>query len=216
MNISIEEISNAFKDEFKDADVLFTDHVYEKIENSDNLKLVIFINKLFEKNISVLYTKFIFVVDSEKKYLVNNSFSYLYDINCVYNQENFEDIEDFKNRIRKIYDDKKFGDNLKILSKFIESPSFLINEWLEDNDVTNISIVNVEYNPKIHIIPCKSLFFSFNLNINNTENVELIIKKENDNVFVLDFKIYDKTISVEKQNLSTLVETIGDTLKNNI
>jgi len=216
MKITIEEISNAFKDVFKEADVLSTDHVYEKIDNSDDLKLVIFINKLFEKDISVLYTKFIFVVDKEKINLINNSFSYLYDINCVFHQVNYENIDSFKKKIRKIYDEDVFGDNTKILSKFIETPAFLINEWLEDNNVNEFSIFNVEYNPKVHIMPCKSLFFSFDMNVSNITDVELIIKKEKDGLFVLEFKIYDETISIEKNNLTTLIETIGDTLKNNI
>lgn len=216
MKITIEEISKALKNVFSDAEILSTDNVYEKIENSENLKLVIFLNKLFDGDISILYTKLIFVVDKEKTYLAQNSFSYLYDINCEYHTREFEDIEEFKKKVSNIFDNKIFGDNTLVLSKFIESPAVLINTWFEDNKIDDISIFNVKYGPKVHIMPCKSLFFSFDININNTNNIELIIKKEKDGLFYLNFKIHDKTVTIERNNLSTLIETIGDTIKNNI
>ena len=44
----------------------------------------------------------------------------------------------------------------------------------------------------------------------------MTITKEKDNLFKFSFKIYDKFVNFEKDNLNTLIETIGDTLKNNI
>ena len=46
MIITIEDISNSIKEIFKDAEILSTDTVYEKIDDSENLKLVIFFNKI--------------------------------------------------------------------------------------------------------------------------------------------------------------------------
>lgn len=216
MNITIEEINNSIKDIFKEAEILSSNSVYEKIEGSDNLKLVIFFNKMFEEKSSVLYTKIIFIVNKEKTQLVENSFSYLYDINCIYQKMNFVDINDFEKKIRNIFDKKKFGRNLTILSEFVEKPAFLINNWFQKNDITEYSIFNVKYGPKMYIMPCKSLFFSFNINIDNTTDIEFIIRKEDKLKFSFSFKIYDKTITVEKNDLDDLIETIGNTLKNNL
>ena len=214
MEITIKEIEDSIKKIFADDKVLNTDSVYEHIEDSDNLKLVIFINKLFAEN-SVLYTKLIFVVDSCKKKLVNNSFLYLYDINCQYTSVDFSDTDDFEKKLKKIISKEKFGNNLKTLSKFIETPAFLINEWLKENNVDNINVSNVKYDPKMFVMPCKSLSFSFLITINNI-NIDFNIKKENNEIYVYTFGINDDIINIEKPNLKTLVATIGTALKNNI
>ena len=216
MNISIQEISEALKELFKNTQIQNTEHVYEKIDGSENLKLIVFINRMLENKINVFYTKVLFVVDKDKKYLINNGFSYLFDINCEYVNVDFEDIDDFKKKIKNVFTNQKFGNNIKILSEFIEKPSFLINDWLSKNKITNFSVYGLKYEPKIYIVPCKSLSFTFMLDINNTNEVELIIRKEKDGLFIYSFKMNNETVSVEKPNLSTLVETIGDVLKNNI
>jgi len=215
MEISIKEIESSIKKVFGDADVLNTDSVYEKIDDSSNLKLVLFINKLFEEKISVLYTKFIFIVNSSKTILINNSFLYLYDINCKYTNVEFSDVEDFEKKIGNIIKKEKFGNDLKILSKFIENPAFLINTWLKDNRVNEVNVLNVKYDPKMYIMPCKSLFFSFVINVNNMD-VVFNLSKEKNNTYVFSFQINDETINIEKPNLKTLVETIGATLKNKL
>jgi len=214
MEITIKEIESSIKNVFDKSEVLNTDSVYEKIDESNNLKLVIFINKLFEENISVLYTKVIFVVDGDKKKLVNNSFLYLYDINCQYTNVEFSDTDDFEKKLRQIIEKKNFGNNLKTLSKFIENPAFLINEWLKNNKTNEINVLSVKYDPKMYITPCKSLDFTFSINVNNID-VEFSIKKEKDGLFIYSFHINDETINKEKPNLKTLVETIGTVLKNN-
>ena len=63
--ITIEEINDAIKKVFKDEKIYDVSSVYEKIEDSDDLKLVIFLNKLYYKTTVLLYSKLIFVVDSE-------------------------------------------------------------------------------------------------------------------------------------------------------
>jgi hypothetical protein len=215
-NITIKEIEDNIKNILKESLILNFSSTYEKIDNSEDLKLVIFLNKIFQEDISLLYTKFIFYVDKNKIFLTKNSFLYLYDINCIYNTVNFNDIQDFNIKFKNIFQKDKFGDNIKILSKFIESPAFLINNWLKDNNITNVSVFDIIYNPKIHIIPCKSLFFSFNINLNNTVTIELTITKEENKLFIYSFKLYDKIVNIEKNDLNSLIQTIGDFIKNNV
>jgi len=215
MDITIKEIESSIKNIFSDSDVLNTESVYEKIDDSDNLKLVLFINKLFVGDVSILYTKLIFVVNSTKTKLINNSFLYLYDINCKYTNVDFSDTEDFEKRLKKIIDKKIFGNDLKILSEFIESPAIIIDEWLKKNHIKDINVSTVKYNPDMYIMPCKSLSFSFDIIVNNI-SVYFNISKEKNNIYNFNFKINDDVTNIEKPNLKTLIETIGTILKNNL
>jgi hypothetical protein len=215
MVITIEEVETTIKEIFGESDILNTTSIYEKIPNEpEKLKLVIFFNKIFGEQDAIIYTKLIFVTDIDKINILNNSFLYLFDINCQYNNVEFEDIDELAEKLKNIITNQKFGKDIKILSEFIEKPSFLVNEWLTKNKINNFSVNSIKYNPKNHIIPCKSLVFTFDINVNNTV-IELNISKIND-IFIYSFIINKKNITIEKRNMNTLIETIGDVLKNNI
>jgi len=85
--------------------------------------------------------------------------------------------------------------------------------WFSENGVRNISVYDVKLDEKYKIIPCKSLFFSFEINLNNQIDINLTLKKDGNTNYVFDFKIYDDTIKEERQNLSTMIQVIGETLK---
>ena len=87
--------------------------------------------------------------------------------------------------------------------------------FIKDNKINELNVSSVRYNPKMYIMPCKSLHFSFNININNIE-IDFTLKKENNQNYLFSFNINDDTINKEKPNLKTLVETIGTILKNNL
>ena len=217
--ISIRDIESSIKDSMNGSEIQFSDSVYE--EKDGKLRLIIFFNKLFTKTNVVLYTKLLFEVDKNKEYIEPNKndqnfFKYLYDINCQYNMKVFDDINDFKVQWKKIIDENNFGPNLKVLSEFIKQPSFVVNEWFDKNDVKNVSMTGFKYEPKMKIMPCKILSFHFVMNVNNSEEVELFIKKEGKNDFMMTFTIEGKKIDVEKSDLTGLVQTIGETLKDNI
>lgn len=214
MEITIKDIEKSIKKVLGNFDVLNTDSVYEHINGSDDLKLVIFINKLFGKSV-VLYTKLIFKVNSSKTKLVSESFLYLYDINCQYVNVDFSDTNDFEKKLRSIFEKNKFGSDLKILSDFIEKPAFLINEWFKENYINEISISNVKYEPKVYVMPCKSLFFPFIISANNID-IQFSIRKEHLSEYVLSFKINNETENIELTNLKNLIQNIGMTIKNKL
>jgi hypothetical protein len=216
--IAIRDIEAAIKEAMAGSEIQFSDSVYEK--KTDQLRLIIFFNKLFSAENVVLYTKLLFDVDEQKEYLEPNKtgqnfFKYLYDMNCQYKMKIIDDSNDFKTQWSKIIKENEFGTNIKILSEFIKQPSFLVNEWFNKSDIRNISLTGFKYEPKMKIMPCRILSFHFVLNVNNSEEVELFIKKENKNNFLLTFTINGKKVDVEKSDLSTLVQTIGETLKDN-
>ncbi len=203
---SIREILNLRKNQY--------DFIYEKIDKG--YRLVIDIRNLFYEKVNIIYTKFIFEVDNEKIYLLNDGsnghiFKYLFDINCNYNQLYFDGIYDFEKLLKGILLKNKFGNNLKKLSEFIRNPGSLINDWFSKNNINNLSVYNVKMEENYNIMPCKSLFFEFTINLNNQIDIKLIIEKDN-NEFIYRFKIYDKTTNVRKNNLNDLVETIGYTI----
>lgn len=214
--ISIRDIEIAIKEAMTGSEIQFSDSVYE--EKKGKLRLIIFFNKLFTETNVVLYTKLLFEVDKNKEYLVENNegqnfFKYLYDINCQYVMKIIDDINDFKTIWTKVINENNFGPNLKVLSEFIKKPSFVVNEWFNKNDIKDISMTGFKYEPKMKIMPCKILSFHFVLNVNNSEDVELFIKKEGKNDFIYSFNINGEKIDIEKSDLSTLVQTIGETLK---
>ena len=216
MTITIQDIEKSIKDIFNESTVQSVDSVYEKTQ--DGYRLVIDIKNLFYERTNIIYTKLLFNVDKEKVYLLPDKtdryqFKYLYDINCNYDLHYFDTLEELENKIKSIISKNKFGKNIKILSQFIKSPSSLINNWFSKNGVRNISVFNVNLDERYDIITCKSIFFHFTINLNNQMDISLIIKKEGKNNYIYTFKIYDKTINIDKPDLHTMIEVIGDTLK---
>lgn len=216
MEILISDLVNAINNSFDSTKVISVDSVYEKIDDSEDLKLVIFLNRVLYDDINIIYTKLIFIVDQDKYKLTKNYFTYLYDINCEYLRVDFDDLDDFKTKIQDIFKKNKFGENIKILSEFIKSPAVLVNEWLNENDVSDISVTGLKYEPKVNIIPCKSLFFSFVINLSNEQTIELEISKKKEDFYVFKFKILDEYETVEQKDLTNLVQTVSETLKNKI
>lgn len=216
MKITIEEISDSIKKIFDESKLTSIDTVYEKIENSDDLKLIVFFHNIFYDNTNIIYSKIIFITDKEKMYLSNNNFVYLYDINCEYKRVDFDDIKDFEIKIKRVFDKKMFGDNIKVLSDFMKNPTTLINKWLSDNNITDKSVFGFKYEPKITIMPCKSLFFNFVINLDDKFDINLVVLKENTNNYKLTFKVNDKEKEVEIDNLNIMVQEIGKFIKENI
>jgi hypothetical protein len=216
MEILISDLVNNIKESFDSTKVVSVDTVYEKIEDSNDLKLVVFMNSILYDDINIIYTKLIFIVSEDKYKITKNYFTYLYDINCEYVRLGFEDMEEFKSKLKNVFEKTKFGDNIKILSEFIKSPAVLVNEWLSENDVSDLSVTGFKYEPKIKIMPCKSLFFSFAINLSNEQSVDLEISKYRKTSYIFKFKILDNYETVEQENLNNLVQVVGDTLKNKI
>lgn len=220
MDIKISEIEQIFKDIF-DVDggvVNSVDTVYEKPEDGDFIKLIISIQGLSIQDISVIHTKFIFKVDTDKRNLIENSFIYLYDINCVYHKIEFSNVIDMKSKIENIIQSNNFGEDLQILSDFIEAPAMFLNYYMRRANITDYSVFDVEYEPKFKIQPCDKTTFDFKININNNYNIELSIYKvdrENEedlDTYKFQFKFMDEIQTVETDTLKNTHFFIGDNI----
>ena len=164
----IAEIEQAFKDIFEEEEGLVQsiDTVYEMSQDENFYKLVISIHGLSVEDTLIIHTKFIFKVDLEKRNLIDNSFIYLYDINCNYRKVDFNNIVDMRNKIEDIIESNDFGEDIQILSDFIEAPAMFLNYYMRRAKITDYSIFEVEYQPKFKTTPCDNTTFDFKMNIN--------------------------------------------------
>ena len=98
MEIKISEIEQGFKDifEVEEGVINTVESVYEMSLDEKFYKLVISIHGLSTQDTSIIHTKFIFKTDLDKRNIIDNSFIYLYDINCIYHKMEFTNVLDMK------------------------------------------------------------------------------------------------------------------------
>jgi len=220
MKIRIEEVEAAFKEVFNEEDDVVTsiDTVYEKSNDEEFLKLVICLHGLSTEDISIIHTKFIFKTDLQKRNIIENSFIYLFDINCVYHKIEFNSIIDMKKKIEDIIESNNFGEDLQILSDFIEAPAMFLNYYMKRAKITEYSVFEVEYEPKFKMVSCDKTTFDFKVNINNNYDVEVSIHKvdkdltkdPNDlDTYKMQFRFMDEMETVESDSLKNIHFLIG-------
>jgi hypothetical protein len=220
MNIKISEIEEIFKEVFDEENGVVTsvDTVYETPDEEDYLKLIISIHGLSVEDISIIHTKFIFKVDSEKRNIIDNSFIYLFDINCVYHKMEFTNVIELKQKIEDIIESNNFGQDMQILSDFIEAPAMFLNYYMKRSKITDYSIFDVEYDPKFKTVPCEEITFDFDINVNDNYQIDLSIsKKEQEedsdhDTYVFQFKFLDEYTTIENDTLTNIHFTIGSNI----
>jgi hypothetical protein len=218
MDIKISEIQELFKEIFEEEEGIASsvEIVYEMSPDEKFYKMVISIQGLETEDVSIIHTKYIFKVDLNKKNLIENSFIYLYDINCVYHKIEFENVLDVKKKIEDIIDSNDFGQDLQILSDFIEAPAMFLNYYMRRAKITDYSVFDVEYQPKFKTTPCDETTFDFKININNNYNMELSISKvdktseDEIDIYKYQFRFMDEIETFETDTLKNLHFFIGD------
>ena len=216
--IKISEIQEIFKTVFEEEEGVASsvETVYEISPDESYYKMVVSIHGLQTEDVSIIHTKFIFKLDLDKKRLVENSFIYLYDINCVYHKIEFTNIVDIREKIEDIIESNDFGQDLQILSDFIEAPAMFLNYYMRRAKITDYSIFEVEYQPKFKTQPCDKTTFDFKLNINNNYDMELSISKierteeEDVDVYKFQFRFMDDIETFETDSLKNVHFFIGD------
>jgi hypothetical protein len=218
MNIKISEIQEIFKDIFEEEDGLASsvETVYEISPDEDFYKMVISIQGLETEDVSIIHTKFIFKVDLDKRNLIESTFIYLYDINCVYHKIEFSNVVDLKEKVEDIIESNNFGQDLQILSDFIEAPAMFLNYYMRRAKITDYSVFEVDYQPKFKTQPCDETTFDFKININNNYDMELSISKvdkseeEELDTYRYQFRFMDEIETFETDTLKNMHFFIGD------
>lgn len=220
MKIRIAEIEQTFREVFEEEEGVVTsvETIYELSEDEDFYKLVISIHGLSVEDTSIIHTKFIFKTDLGKTHIIEDSFIYLYDINCVYHKIEFDNVTDIKSKVEDIIESKNFGEDIQILSDFIEAPAMFLNYYMRRAKITDYSIFDVEYEPKFKTTPCDKTTFDFDINVNNNYKMELSISKvdreneEETDVYKFHFKFMDKIETVESDTLKNIHFFIGSNI----
>ena len=213
----ISTIEQVFKEIFDEEKGLVksVESVYEKSEDGDYLKLVISIHNIKTDISTIIHTKFIFKTDLEKINILENSFVYLYDINCRYRKVDFNDEKTLKESIDDIISSTDFGKDIKILSDFIEAPSMFLNYYFKKSNITNYSVFDVQYEPKFKVQPCDKTTFDFKVNVNNSYDIEISISKIEDDEKI-SYKVYtkflDDYIIEEIDTLNNVQNIIGSSI----
>lgn len=220
MKIKISEIEQAIKEVFDEEEgvVKSVETVYELSEDEDFYKLVISIHGLSVEDSSIIHTKFIFKSDLEKRYIIEESFLYLYDINCVYHRIDFDNIIDMKQKIEDIIESRNFGEDLQILSDFIEAPAMFLNYYMRREKITDYSIFDVKYEPKFKTTPCDKTTFDFEVDVNNNYKMDVSVSKvdretdEEQDKYKFQFKFMDDIQTVESDTLRNIHFFIGSNI----
>lgn len=216
--IRIAEIEQTFKDIFEKEEGLVqsVDTVYELSNDEEFYKLVISIHGLSIEDTLIIHTKFIFKTDLEKRNLIDNSFIYLYDINCNYRKTDFRNIVDLKTKIEGIIQSNDFGEDIQILSDFIEAPAMFLNHYMRRAKITEYSIFDVIYEPKFKTAPCDAITFDFEIDINNNYKINVSIYKidrksdeEENDTYRYKFSFMDEVETIESDTLRNIHFTIG-------
>lgn len=217
----ISEIESIFREIFDEEGgvVRSVETVYESPEHGEFLKLVISIHGLSTDDTTIIHTKFIFKTDLEKRNIIEDSFIYLYDINCVYHKIEFKNIIDMKEKVEDIIESNDFGEDLQILSDFIEAPAMFLNYYMRRYKITDYSVFDVEYQPKFKTTPCDETTFDFKININNQYDMELSIQKidrgeDEDEVdtYKFQFRFMDEIETEETDTLQNVHFFIGSNI----
>lgn len=215
--IRIAEVEDIFKEIFTEEEgkVSSVETIYEKIDKSDEYKLIISIHNLSMGDTIIIHTKFIFKVDSNKQFLKDESFMYLYNINCVYHKVDFDNEIGLKEKIEDIIESNDFGKDIQILSDFVEAPAMFLNYYLKKNNITDYSIFDVKYDPKFKTTPCDQVTFDFDINVNNNYTIYLSIKKvdrkddEDHDTYKFHFTFLDDHVNAESESLKNIHFFIG-------
>ena len=216
----ISEVESIFRDIFSEDEgvVRSVDTVYETPEEGDFLKLVISIHGLITEDTTIIHTKFIFKTDLDKRDVIEDSFIYLYDINCVYHKIEFKNAVDMEEKIQDIILSNDFGEDIQILSDFIEAPAMFLNYYMRRYKITDYSIFDVEYQPKFKTTPCDKTTFDFKININNQYDVDLSIQKidrtedEEIDTYKFQFRFMDEIETQETDSLNNVHFFIGSNI----
>jgi len=219
--IRIAEIEQTFKDIFEEEEGLVqsVETTYEMSGDEEFYKLVISIHGLSVEDTLIIHTKFIFKTDLEKRNLIDNSFIYLFDINCNYHKVDFNNVVDMKNKIEDIIESNDFGEDIQILSDFIEAPAMFLNYYMRRAKITDYSIFDVKYEPKFKTTPCDKVTFDFEIDVNNNYKIDVSIYKidrnsdeEENDTYRYQFKFMDDVETVEADTIRNIHFTIGSNI----
>jgi len=209
----IENLDKTIKETFEEKLVTNVETVWELSKDEKFYKLVISLHGVDSEETIIVHTKFIFKFDLDKRETIENSFIYLYDINCQYKSIEFDD-NNLKDKLLDIFYSNKFGTDIRALSDFLSNPVEELNAELNRLDIDKFSVFEVKYNPKYKIVPCKLISFDFDININNIYTFKTTINKVDKQDYRVATQMKEFNEEDEIANLENIVDVISGQLLN--
>lgn len=207
MKIKWVDLQQTIKMIFEGAKVRTFKDVLEKDGNGWNW--ILNFEDLRTENALIVHTKMIFKLDESQEFLRVLNFLYLKDINCLYKIVKFTSLGDLEATIKEILNQDMFGKNLMAISEFLIEPEVSINKYFYENKKEGFSIFSFQYTPIKVIVPCQELEFNFVFNVNNTEDVEMKIKKIGKEKFNIIFSYSGDKWETQQEELNNLSEVVG-------
>ena len=118
--------------------------------------------------------------------------------------------------MKDIIDNRKFGRDIKILSDLSVTLASVVNKLLKKEDITSLSIYNITYIPIVDAVPCDSLTFRFDINIDDTRFIKMVVKKTDKEEFKITFNESDWFEDVNIGSLKAIPQTISEMIKNHV
>ena len=207
--MKFKEAQDTILDFFSESKVRKTKSVWEQVQGSDEWKWVMVLHNLSWGDAIILHTKFILKTNADKSELSTDQFGYLYDINCKYRYVSFSNKDDLTSKLKKIIFDNQFGPDITNLSQFMRNPAISLNDYFAKHNITDWTVFDLDYQPKITIVPCSVISFDFRFDINNLYTIDLNIKKEGKSKYVYTFKLDNKLETIESDDLSNIEGVIA-------
>lgn len=179
------ELQKVIKDYFKDAKVKKFKNSLSKDPNGYNW--VITFHELRTDSALICYTKFIFKLDKDKKYVRKTEFLYLRDLPNKYRIVKYNDLNDIKKILDDILTQNMFGEYTTEISEFLSEPERHINNYFSSKEIFEYSVFDFQYIPNEKD---KSFVMYFKMNINN--NIDVDVKLTISDKIDLTFKHADK------------------------
>ncbi len=200
--MKLKDLEDILKQTFEETLVTTFDTVYELSDDEKFYKLVISIHGIDSEDSIIIHTKFIFKVNLDKTETIEDSFIYLYDLNCIYKRIEWANPQILADKIIDIISSNKFGKDIRAISNFLSNPLTELNEELARQKIENFSFYEVKYNPKYKIMPCKWINFDFDINVNNifTFKVNISKKGKEDYKFVTTLDKWVEDSEIESLN----------------
>jgi hypothetical protein len=137
----------------------------------------------------------------------------------MYHKIDFKNAIDCKKKVMDIIEGNDFGEDIRILSDFIEAPAMFLNYYMRRAKITDYSIFEVKYEPKFKTTPCDKTTFDFEVNVNNNYHIEVSIYKvdrdsdsEEKDSYKMTFKFMDEVKTVQTDSLNNIHYFIGSNL----
>ncbi len=202
--MSITEIKDVVKKVLEKSKFLYLNDVLEKTKEGWNLTYYIY--GITTDSNFILFTKFSFLLSSDKTEIRDKKLIILYDLSCNYYVTDFDDDADLTIYLSNLFEKGYDKGDIRDISNFCVEGTDKFNEKLK-NENKNTFISNMDFVFEEKVFSCANLIFTFNLASDSNKENKIYIKKDNKNWKVSNHS-FDKEVTDINDVYSVVVENL--------